>query len=67
MCNETVGSESVVSYDTAEQSIVSHSEVIKDALTVTEDNPETFPLAVNDNIKPTNTHNNQPRVVTQPA
>ena len=49
---ETVGSESVVSYDTAEQSFVSHSEVdgrdnVSEMLTVMDKNPETLALAVN--------------------
>jgi len=49
--HETVGSESVVSYDTAEQSFVSHSEVdgrdnISEVLKVIDQNPETLALAV---------------------
>ena len=55
----------MVSYDTAEQSIVSHSEVVThpsdDVLAVTEDNPETLALAVTNN-KPTNNNIHQLRL-----
>ena len=57
-----------MSYDTAEQSIVSHSEVsehdaddARDVLTVTEDNPETLALAVSNN-RPTNNNIQQLRL-----
>ena len=51
---DTIGSESVVSFDTAEQSFVSQSEVgevvsVTSELAVSEDNPESLALAVHNN------------------
>ena len=61
---ETAGSESVVSYETAEQSLVSGSEVAgrHNSLSVSGDNPECLALAVNNTNKPpmrltTSSHN----------
>ena len=51
---ETAGSESVVSFDTAEQSLVSQSEVAArhNSLSVSGDNPECLALDVNITNKP---------------
>ena len=66
---ETAGSESVVSYETAEQSLVSQSEVAhhhhhQHSLSVSGDNPECLALDVNNTNPPparlrltTNSHN----------
>ena len=63
---ETAGSESVVSYETAEQSLVSGSEVAgrHNSLSVSGDNPECLALDVNNTNPPparlrltTNSHN----------
>ena len=61
---ETAGSESAVSYETAEQSLVSGSEVAgrHNSLSVSGDNPECLALAVNNTNKPpvrltTSSHN----------
>ena len=44
---DTIGSESLTSFDTAEQSLVSRSEVFKRAsLSITDQNPERLALAV---------------------
>jgi hypothetical protein len=44
---DTIGSESLTSFDTAEESLVSRSEVFKRAsLSVTDQNPERLALAV---------------------
>ena len=53
-CDEAAGSESLVSFDTAEQSFVSQSEVgevvsVTSELAVSEDNPESLALAVHNN------------------
>ena len=53
-CDETAGSESLVSFDTAEQSLVSASEVTEE-LRVTGDCPETLALALP-------AHTNNPRL-----
>ena len=54
---DTIGSESVVSFDTAEQSFVSQSEVggVTSELVCVEDNPERLALALDNN----NTNNQQ--------
>ena len=57
-CDETAGSESLVSFDTAEQSLVSASEVTEE-LRVTGDCPETLALALP-------AHTNNPGI-TNPA
>ena len=63
---ETAGSESAVSYETAEQSLVSQSEVAgrHNSLSVSGDNPECLALDVNNTNPPparlrltTNSHN----------
>jgi len=63
---ERVGSESLVSYDTAEQSLVSQSEVAvrhkADSLSVSGDNPEWLALAVN--TSSFNQPNKQPLDIT---
>ena len=72
---ETLGSESVVSFDTAEQSLVSQSEVpvitsVTSVLPVSDDNPESLALAVNNmhlSKQPTNNNNNQLRLDLPPA
>ena len=57
---DTIGSESVVSFDTAEQSFVSQSEVgvsVTSELAVSEDNPESLALAVRAGRDNNNTNN----------
>ena len=60
---DTIGSESVVSFDTAEQSFVSESEVgesvsgVTSVLTISEENPESLALAVRGRLDNNNTHN----------